>query len=815
LDRGDDDFLSAGIGSLPDLAAALRQLRRRHARRRDDTQLTYRELAARTGYAHGAINAYFRGETLPPTDRLDVLVALLGGTDAEKSAFATSRDRVEEDRTGQARAWPGSGTAAATRTLPRDIGSFTGREAELRYLEDRAYPGGDVGVHVIGGMAGVGKTALAVHAAHRLAPRFPDGQIFLTLHGHTPGQQPVGPADALASLLLTAGVSAASIPPGLAPRAGLWRDYLAGRNLLLVLDDAAGHEQVSPLLPGTGGSQVLVTSRRHLTALEGAHATSLDTLAPGEAAALLIRLAARPGLDLGDPAVGSITRLCGYLPLAVAMLARQLHHHRAWTAAELAADLAASYDSRLEFMHAENVSVAAAFDLSYRDLQPGQQQLFRRLGVYPGTEIDAYAAAALDGTDLATARRRLEALYDQYLLTEPAHGRYRMHDLIRAHARTLSSADPPAERDAATGRILDYYLHTVSLASRHVARRQPAISVTPPASVPSLPDRAAARAWLDAERMNLHTAADHAVAVGRPGHAVAISAVMHGYLCGQGHWDQALALHRTALAAVRQAGDRAAEPRALTGLGIIQRLTGDGPSALSSLTCALGICRGLGDRPGEAAALNELGVTQHVLGDPSAVPTLSQALEVFRELGDRSSEATALNDLALAKLEAGSVGPAGADFARALDLHRDLGDTLWEANALNNLGAVHRLLGDYEACAASHSQALGLYRNLGSQAGEAKVLNSIGEMELARAAPGAAATCHEQALAIAVAAAVAVEEGHAREGIGRCHLHAGRVAEATDWLQQSLAIYQRIRSPDAHRVSAVLASLGLPASLPR
>jgi tetratricopeptide (TPR) repeat protein len=806
LDPRDDDCLGAGIGSLPDLAADLRQLRRRHARRHDDTQLTYRELAARTGYAHGAINAYFTGKTLPPTDRLDVLVALLGGTDAEKSAFATSRDRVEEDRTGQRRGGLAGGTAAATRALPRDIGSFTGRDAELHYLDDQAYPGGEIGVHVIGGMAGIGKTALAVHAAHRLAPRFPDGQIFLALHGHTPGQQPVSPADALASLLLTAGVSAASIPPGLAPRAGLWRDYLAGRNLLLVLDDAAGHEQVGPLLPGTGGSQVLVTSRRHLTALEGAHATSLDTLAPAEAAALLVRLAARPDLDPDDPAVGRITQLCGYLPLAVAMLARQLHHHRAWTAAALAADLAASYDSRLEFMHAENVSVAAAFDLSYRDLQPGQQQLFRRLGLYPGTEIDAYAAAALDGTDLAMARRRLEALYDQYLLTEPAHGRYRLHDLIRAHARTLSATDPAAEREAATGRVLDYYLHTLSLASRHVARRQPAIIVTPPAAVPSLPDRDAAMAWLDAERLNLHTAADHAVAVGRPGHAVAISAVMHGYLCGQGHWDQALALHRTALVAVRQAGDRAAEPRALTGLGIIQRLTGDTPSALVSLTCAVGICQELGDRPGEAAALNELGVTQHVMGDPSAVPTLSQALEVFRALGDRSSEATALNDLALAKLEAGAVEPAGADFARALDLHRDLGDTLWEANALNNLGTVHQLRGDYGAAAASHRLALGLYRDLGSRAGEAAVLNSLGEMELARGVPTAAAACHEQALAIAIVIASPLEEGRAHEGIGRCLLEEGRAVEATDWLQQSLAIYQRVRSPRADGVSAVLAA---------
>ena len=202
---------------------------------------------------------------------------------------------------------PGGGIAATTRTLPRDIASFTGRQQELQELVDAAAaaagPGGVVGIHAIGGMAGVGKTAFAVHAAHRLADRFPGGQIFLPLHGHTPGQQPVDPADALASLLLARGVPAAQIPPGLEARMALWRDRLAERQLLLVLDDAASSEQVRPLLPGTGGSLVLVTSRRHLSALEDATAISLDTLPPGEAAALLVRLAARPGLRPADPAV--------------------------------------------------------------------------------------------------------------------------------------------------------------------------------------------------------------------------------------------------------------------------------------------------------------------------------------------------------------------------------------------------------------------------------------------------------------------------------------------------------------------------------
>ena len=311
---------------------------------------------------------------------------------------------------------PPSAIAAVTRTLPRDIASFIGRGAELRQLfrdlASRSADGGVVGISAIGGMAGIGKTTLAVHAAHQLADRFPDAQLFLPLHAHTPGQRPVDPADALASLLLAAGIGARQIPPGVEARSARWRDHLAGKKVLLVLDDATGHEQVRPLLPGTAGSLVLITSRRRLTALEDAAVISLDTLAPDEASELMVRLAGRAGIRAGDGGIAEVARLCGYLPLAIGMLARQLHHHPAWTPAGLAAELAAARD-RLELLHAENLSVAAAFNLSYQDLTAGQRQLFRRLGVHPGPDIDAHAAAALDGTSLATARRHLAALYDQ------------------------------------------------------------------------------------------------------------------------------------------------------------------------------------------------------------------------------------------------------------------------------------------------------------------------------------------------------------------------------------------------------------------
>src|SRR5215813_12539278 len=362
-------------------------------------------------------------------------------------------------------------------------------------------------------MAGVGKTTFAVHAAHRLAGQFPDGQFFLPLHAHTPGQRPVGPADALASLLLTAGVPAHQIPPGVDARAAVWRGHAAGKKILLVLDDAAGHQQVRPLLPGTPGSLVLITSRRRLAALDDVAQVSLDTLAPDEAAALLVRLAARPSLSSTDEAVGEITRLCGYLPLAIGMLASQLRNHPVRTSTGLAAELAAARD-RLVLMHAENLSVGAAFGLSYTDLTPGPQRLFRRLGLVPGPSIDAYAAAALDGTSLATARRQLDELYDQPLLAEPAPSRYQLHDLLREHARALAATDDPAGSDEAAGRLLDYYLHTALAAGRHFtpwpsAYRRP-LPGRPPAQAPELSTLGQAALWLEAERANLHAAAEYA-----------------------------------------------------------------------------------------------------------------------------------------------------------------------------------------------------------------------------------------------------------------------------------------------------------------
>ncbi|HEY7919561.1 MAG TPA: tetratricopeptide repeat protein [Streptosporangiaceae bacterium] len=829
-------------------------------RLRTGARLTQEELAEAAGVSPRSVSDLERG--INRTARKDTALLLadaLSLTGQVRALFvAAARGRAPAAdvlAAGGGRAESGGSAAAATRTLPRDIGSFTGREAELsRLLAALSGAAGDdglAGIYAIDGMAGVGKTTLAVHVAHRLAGRFPDGQFFVPLHAHTAGQQPVDPADALASLLLTAGVAAQHIPPDLEARAALWRDQVAGKNILLLLDDAAGHEQVRPLLPGIAGSLVLITSRRRLTALEDATVLSIDTLNPADAAALLSRLADRPDLGPDAGATAEIARLCGYLPLAIGMLGRQLKHHPARGGPEVAADLASARD-RLAVMRAENLSVAAAFDLSYRDLTADQRRLFRRLGLVPGPDIDAYAAAALDETDVETARGRLDELYDHHLISEPAAGRYLLHDLLRQYSRALAAQGEPA--DAGAARLVNYYAHVAAAASKYIAtwttagdRPPPG---DPPGSAPKIASADEAAAWLDAQRPNLHAAVGFA-AEAMPRYAVAIATTMGGFLRSRGHWDRAAGQYQTALSAAHRAGDRPGQAGTLDELGLLQQLRGDYPAASATLAQAAALYRDLGDQPGQAHALNHLGLVHQDTGDyqaaaashrqalalaraagdplaeavsltdlgqvqqltgdyPAAVASHRQALAMFRSLGSRFDEADALCQLGFAARAMGDYPAAAAYLQQGLEQFRDLGDRLGQAWALHGLGHLQRATGDYQAASASFSQVLRLYQDLGSRHGVTKVLNSLGGLSLATSAAEEARRYHGQALAIAREIGAHGEEADALAGIGLSFL-PGSPAEAAAPLRGALAIYQRIGSPDAQRIEDTLARHGLEA----
>jgi class 3 adenylate cyclase/tetratricopeptide (TPR) repeat protein/transcriptional regulator with XRE-family HTH domain len=796
-------------------AGLLRQLR-------DEALLTQEELAEAAGLSPRSVSDLERG--ISRTARKDTALLLakalrLDGPVRERFVAAARGKAPAADVLAARRGLePGAFAAAATRTLPYEIAAFTGRQAELAQLMGTlaaaAAGGGVVGIHAIDGMAGIGKTTFAVHAAHQLAGNFPDGQFFLPLHAHTAGQRPVEPADALASLLLTAGVPAAQIPPGLEARAGRWRDQVAGKKVLLLLDDAAGHEQVRPLLPGTAGSLVLVTSRRRLAALDAA-VISLDSLPPGEAAGLLARLAARPGIRSSDPAVAKLSRLCGYLPLAIGMLASQLRHHPAWTASQLAAGLAAAKD-RLAVMHAEDVSVAAAFDLSYADLTPGSQRLFRRLGLVPGPDFDAHAAAALDDTSVEEARRLLDELYDQHLIGEPAPGRYRLHDLLREHARALAAAGDPAESDEATGRLLDYYLHTALAAAQRLPTWDFDPGFVPPARpppcAPPLPTPGQAATWLETERANLHAATAHAAATARLQHATLIPAAMHDFLQAEGHWDQELALDQIALAAARRAGDKPGQARTLLMLSDPQLMTNDRAASAAGTQQALALYRDLGDQVGQVAqigqatALNGLGSMHLLSGDyRSAAATFQQALELFRGLGNHRGQAYALIHLSVGQRETGNYPAAAATLQQALELSRDT-DLYCQGTVLLELGVVQRLAGDYQAAAATLAQAQAVNRDLGDRYQQAVLLSELGALRRVTGDYRAAIASQQQALETLGDLGEPAAQGLARDELGLAQQETGDYAGAAASHQQALRLLRDAGEP--YGQAQVLNSLG-------
>jgi tetratricopeptide (TPR) repeat protein len=686
--------------------------------------------------------------------------------------------------------------------LPADAANFTGRDTELRQLmdtlTDAVSKGGVVGVHAIDGMAGIGKTVFAVHAAHQLAKRFPDGQIFLSLEAHTPGSTPIDPADALATLLRIRGFRAGQIPPGVQARSVLWRDHLVGKKVLLVLDDAGGSAQVQPLLPGTPGTRVLITSRRALTALPEAVPLTLDTLPPGQAATLFTRLATRP-IDTSDPdakAIARIVQLCGYLPLAISLVAGRLRHKAAsWTAADLATELANTQD-RLASMRAEDHSITAAFDLSHRTLPLDLQRLFAYLGLHPGSEFDACAAAALIGSDPATAADRLDQLSEYHFLSEPIRGRYSMHDLIRAYAQTRAAHGVLEGREVALERLLDYYQHTAEFADRYLVRHthsRPHNDPAPELRLPDLPDRDAALAWLRTERANLLACLQHATTHEQHRRLIALTAAIAGFLRQEGPWPQAADLHYTAAAAAHCLDDRLAEADALRELGIMRRRTGDYEAAADLHERARRLYEQLGDRLGQAHTLHHLSLVRRRTGDHAAAADLLEAAwALYRQLGDRLGQATSLHDLAVVRRMMGDYEAAADLHERAEGLYEQLGDRLGQAHTLHHLGVVRRMAGDYAAAAELHERAGGLYEQLGDRHGQAHTLHHLGKARRMMGNCAAAADLQERAQEIYQQLGDRHGQANALHELGVVSRMAGDYAAAADLHERAGQLFRQV-----------------------
>jgi nucleoside phosphorylase/tetratricopeptide (TPR) repeat protein len=688
------------------------------------------------------------------------------------------------------------------RQLPADTALFTGRNDELdRLLALTEHAGygdspGTVVVCALEGMGGIGKTALAIRAAHRLAGRFPDGQLFIDLYGFTQGTAPRAPGDALATLLSSLGVPPGQIPADLDARAAFYRDRLAGTRTLILLDNAADEAQVRPLLPAADGCLVLITSRRRLKALDDALPVALDVLAPEEAVALLHKAARLDDRPRDEVLLARAAELCGRLPLALLIAGALLRTGgRAWNLPVLIDHLTARRPGReLAGYGDEARSLQAVFDLSYRTLSEEQRLLFRRLGLLPGPEIDAYAAAALLETDVDEADRLLHRLADHSLLAGAAPGRYRLHDLVRAHACSLAvTLDRGAERQAAQGRLLHYYAHTAQCASAPIARLPRPAPHGPAPAAPDLSDPQAARCWLRTEHPNLQAAHIHANAQDLEGHAIALAAGLAEILQTDGPWTRALEIHEAAAEAAARRQQPTAHAAAMTDLGRMRFQTGEYPGAADALTSAVEVSHQTGDRLGEANALINLGRVRYHTGDiPKAADAFARALEIYCRIGDRLGEANALTDLGYVQHLAGGDARDGDSILRALEIFRRLGNRLGEANALNDLGRVRYLSGDYPGATNAFTRALEISRQLGDRRGEANALNHLGRVRYRTGDYPEAMDADVQALEISRQLGNRLGEANALINLGRLWHATKDYSVAADALARALGIYRRI-----------------------
>jgi DNA-binding SARP family transcriptional activator/Tfp pilus assembly protein PilF len=683
--------------------------------------------------------------------------------------------------------------------LPAAAGHFTGRRGELELIS--ALPGrgpvlgadgggGTVVIWAIDGMAGVGKTALAVLAARRMAGEFPDGQLFIDLHGYTRGCPPREPDEALGSLLRALGVPPGQVPAGSEERAGFYRQRLAGTRTLIVLDNALDEAQVRPLLPGAPGCLVLVTSRRRLKGLHDARVVALDVLPEADALMLLGEVTG-PVHAAAGPGLAEIAGLCGRLPLALRIAGALLRHRPAWTPGYLAG-LLRDERRRLAALTDGDHDLGAVFDLSYAVLDGRRRLLFRRLALVPGPEFDAFAGAALLDAGTAAAAGWLEDLVDHNLLVEHAPGRYRMHDLVRAHACRLAGGDPRPGRDRALDRLLGYYAHTACRAAALIARRPPPAPDGPaPARGPAVTGPETARRWLRAERESLEAAHARARARGLHGHSLALAAGLAETLRTDGPYTRALALARAAAGTAGHHGHPAARAGALSDLGAVQHLTGDLAGALGTFSRALEICRAAGDSLGEAGALAELGRVRGPAGDlPGALEAFSRALEIYRAAGDRRGEADMLSDLGITRRVTGDLSGAGDALARALEICRAAGDRHGEADALTELGRVRRLAGDLGGAGDALARALEFYQGTGHRHGEAYVLANLGAVRRLAGDLTGAGDALGPALEFYQAAGYPLGEAETLANLGIVRHLAGDLTGAGDALARAVEIYR-------------------------
>ncbi|MEU3252323.1 tetratricopeptide repeat protein [Streptomyces sp. NPDC006997] len=759
--------------------------------------LGVRALARDSGLSSSSLSRYLNGQTVPPWP---AVVALCRLVRRDPRPLRPLWERAANPLPAPPKS-SRQGRPVPRNDLPRDVPDFTGRAEQLAAVFAAVESHRVVSVD---GMAGVGKTCLAVHAAHRLAADYPDGQLYVDLHGFTEGRPPLDADSALRMLLSALDVPSERVPQrGLEELAACWRSELARRRVVVVLDNAADADQVRPLLPGAGPSVALVTSRNRLLGLDEVPPVSLDVLSPEESAELLVRASGDPGGPGGrlasDPrSAAEVLRRCGHLPLALRLAGARLRHRPGWTVGVLVERMA---EGASEF--------DTAFAMSVRQLGRSQARLFRLLGLLPGASFDEYVVAALADLPVRGARAVLEELLDAHLVQQPTADRYRLHDLVHQHARRATAEqDPAAERERALGRVLDYYVHAAAAADAAMPFLSPGAPPTagrPPAGLPRFADKNAAFAWLTAEYGNLLAAFETAAAVGADVHVYELPRFLRAYFarrCGTTHLN---VLFERSLAAAERLGDPVRLAEAHSDLGFARYNAGRLAEAAAGYEAAeLRVAQAADARVAAELTLRRGYLSWDAGGVEEPLDLFRQAGRLYEEAGCPSGAAHAAASEAWAMLQLGhgeeaarrarevldvphadpawppaltariTLGVALADVApeeaadhlrRALELAREDGHLNNQAWCLNCRGVALRRMGRYEEALASHREAFALLDALFEEHWKIHFLNGYGETCRLAGLPEEALRLHRQALELAPRLGNRHQEALAHEGI--------------------------------------------------
>jgi transcriptional regulator with XRE-family HTH domain/tetratricopeptide (TPR) repeat protein len=726
-------------------------------RARMAARLSQEELAERTGLSVRAISDLERGRTRRPYPHtLRLLTEALGLPD-------TLADAPDEDQhppePADAAPQPPAAPRAVPRQLPATVRHFVARHREQKVLDslldEASHADAGIVVCVVGGTAGVGKTALAVHWAQRVAGRFPDGQLYVNLRGFDPTGPALTPAEAVRRFLDALDVDTQRLPTDLDAQAALYRTLLADRRVLVLLDNARDADQIRPLLPGSPGCLVVVTSRHQITPLvaaEGAHPIALDLLTDDEARELLGRRLGAERIEGEPDAAATIIERCARLPLALAIVAGRAATRDDRPLAALAEELAgAGLDTLSAGDPASDMRNVLSW--SYRTLTTEAAGLFRLLGLHPGPDISAPAAASLAGLRPERLGPVLAELTQANLLVEHAPHRYVQHDLLRAYAAELAhTVDSQPQRDAAVHRLLDHYVHTAHAAAMVMDATRDPITVPParPGVTPEeLDDDRRALAWFAGERPVLLAALGFGHEHGLYRHTWLLAWSLVGYMERRGGWPEFLAAENAGLAAARRLGDPDAEGRAHRYVASAHAYLDQLEEARAHLLRGRDISARSGNRTEQAQAYLQLARIDEMQGAyADGMAHAGQALALFDELGHRRGSADALNYLAWFQALLGQYRPAVDSARQALERYQRLGQPHGEGTARDSLGYLHHHLGDYAAAKSEYEQALTIYRRLGDRYFEAFVLDHLADTHAAGGDHRAARDARRQALTI-------------------------------------------------------------------